>query len=67
MSFRVSYCLSLRRPRSPRSPPNIHRAHSGKTGTGVTGVTPLATGVTLLLATDATLVPTAFFAVTVKV
>jgi len=57
------YCLSLRRPKNPSRPPSVSKPNRGSAGTGVAG----ATGVTLLLAEEAALVPTAFVAVTVKV
>ena len=58
---------SFLRPTKPAPPASSHSAHSGTKGTGVAGVTLLVTGVTLLLAVEAALVPTAFVAVTVKV
>jgi hypothetical protein len=56
---------SFLRPTKPEPTASTHRAHSGITGTGVAGSG--ASGVTLLLAVEAALVPAAFVAVTVKV
>ena len=55
--------MSLRRPKSPSKPPSVSKPNRGSAGTGVAG----ATGVTLLLAEEAALVPKALVAVTVNV
>ena len=54
-------------PTSDSSPAMMPSSHSGLVGTGVAAAGAGATGVTLLLAAEAALVPTPFVAVTVNV